>query len=158
MKTNKKWIGILPFHLTKGSDKERNYCSAVQNCPKCSQPFGMQLISQIGRPYSTDPGLLFLIVVTTGPINLRCSRTILERSKTNQSLFLWSFWRKICGFLHANPKGYSGDKKAREGEVGKPRRWSSRGLSVLPRWVRLGQSRVHARIYGAAKPKLIRVS
>lgn len=56
-----EWTGILPFHLSKGSDKERNYCSAVQNCPKCSQAFGMQLISEIGRPYSTDPELLFLM-------------------------------------------------------------------------------------------------
>lgn len=42
--------------------------------------------------------------------------------------------------------------------AGKPRRWSNRKLLHLLDESGWGQSRVHARINGAAKPKLIGVS
>lgn len=104
------------------------------------------------------PRALVPKVVTAGPINLRCSRFMLERSKTNQFLALWWFWRKSVGF--SVPSLRYRVVMRRWGKV----RWENQGDGVAEDslcfldesgW---GQSRVHARTHGAAKPKLIRVS
>lgn len=145
-KNKKEWTDILTSYPTKVWDEWRKHdCSAVLNCPEHSQGFGMQLSNETA-PRLSSAGRASAV------------SDLHQRSETNVIWSLWSLRRKAGGLCTPTPRFTTVIRR-----WGKVRQENQRD-GVTENFLRLlhesgwGQSGEHARVNGAAKPKLTGVS